>query len=721
MRKARNKKLSLLIALVFAFTVIFPVGAVFAASEPTVSYTTTTVTGGESDQSLGYIKIDNDDMSTAGEVYFELTLPDGVEFDSGYNPLDLFTPVGGEDEFAVTITKTDADEVDGVITAEVNKDFYIKFQNIVTVEKSADDDIMVKLDAKATSVYGGTAWELNSKEYKLATKATGDITATVGSPKSIKYGDQKEVAKITVKEAYSGQFDADQTITLELPSDDFAFTDVIVNGKYGLTVDTPANAGISADGESLELTINTGSTQFAGQLEITGEITVYPSAPEGDVEIDVTSSNKDFDDVSLVVAVLGDSDVTVEADEDTGMESKMRKLSINELWELTFETSGTFAQGDDIYITLPEGFEFNNDSTLGSPYGGVPSMGATGTDMFGGYVDNRGLYDSNQSIWLKVGEDADGEDEFSISGLYVAALPDAEYGDIEIEISGDVTETSVVAGNVKPAVTIEVDKASVEVGLAEVAGDIVLTETDKDALGNIIIYAELPSGVEFSSTPTVFVNDDEIDSVKVGYGDYDDDVLRIELSEMSNSRIDTITITDIEYAIDNRYSDGDELAISLGGVDVEDQINNLPYDNPESGDTDVQFKDEYNDALVKVVNAVVGDKDVVTATFTVGDEGVAIMNGRTLVQVNTLCDVLGLQKSWDAASKTAYFVKDGKVVAFPMGENAIYINGVKLPVDQGGVIINDYTYATLRGIQAAFGGELTWDAETKTATFKFEK
>ncbi|KJS12076.1 MAG: hypothetical protein VR67_11410 [Peptococcaceae bacterium BRH_c8a] len=720
MRKARNKKLSLLIALVFAFTVIFPVGAVFAASEPTVSYTTTTVTDGP-DQTLGYIKIDNDDMSTIDVVYMDITLPSDVDFDAGFDPVNLFASAVA-DGFVVTKTDGDADEVSVEIAnpSKLNKDLFISFQNCITIDKSADDDILVKIDAAATSTYGGTAWEIDNKEYKLASQATGDITASAGSPESIKFGDDKEIAKITIEEAYAGQLKkavgeakAD-TITLELPSDDFAWIDpaelddegdtkIAITTKWGLEVSATYGGDKADDKQQLVLTIDQSSSQFAGEIEIEGLIMVYPSAPEGDVDVSVTSSNKKFEDVDLTVAVIGDSDVTVTADEDTNMEEYMRKLNTGVLWEITLESSGTFAEGDDLVLTLPNGFEFTN------------TMDDISED-FGGDVTNRGLYDSNKSIWLLVG---DVDDEIVIDGLEVAALPDAEYGDIEVEISGDVVETTVIAGYVKPAVTIEVDKASVEVGLAEVAGDIVLTETDKDALSNkMVIFADLPSGVEFASTPTVFVNDDEVDEVKVGPkksdsdDSWDDDVLRIQLSELSNSRIDTITITDIEYAIDNRYTDGDEIAISIGGVDEEDNINMLKKDD---------FKDEYNDALVKVVNAAVGDKDVITATFTVGNEGVAIMNGRTLVQVNTLCDVLGLQKSWDAASKTAYFVKDGKVVAFPMGENAIYINGVKLPVDQGGVIINDYTYATLRGIQAAFGGELTWDAETKTASFKFEK
>jgi len=123
----------------------------------------------------------------------------------------------------------------------------------------------------------------------------------------------------------------------------------------------------------------------------------------------------------------------------------------------------------------------------------------------------------------------------------------------------------------------------------------------------------------------------------------------------------------------------------------------------------------------KVVNAkcVTPAPGGKTVSFKIGDEGVTAMNGRTLVQVNLLCDTLGLQKSWDAASKTAYFVKDGTVVAFPIGKNQIIINGNTIPVDQGGVAYNNFTYATLRGIQMAFGGELTWDQATQTATFKF--
>lgn len=741
----KSKKLSLLMALVFAFTVIMPVGAAFAASEPTVSSTTTTVNEDDA-QALGYIKIDNDDMSTVNEVYLDIDLPDDVEFNyTDYADEETLLNYVIDDLPAgatVSFDDYDADEFSAVIdltgAADKDQDLYIKFiddsdNGLVNIDKSADDDIMVTLDARATSEFGGTAWEINDKDYKLATKATGDITATVASPKSIKMGDNKEVAKITIEEAYAGQFDADEpdTITLELTSDDFAWDSISIDGKYGLD----ASVSDTSDDQEWELEIDTESSKFAGSLELTGYVTAFPSADEGDVDVSVNSSNSDFDSDNFTVATFGSSDVTVTADEDTGMEDYMRKANIGELWELTFETSGTFTEGDDIVIDLPDGFKFVTDEDWPSALGSPNDMSAAGTGVYGGDVDSKGSFDSDQSLWLKVGSAADGEDEMTINGLWVASMPDVENGDIEIEISGDVVETTVVAGYVKPSFTVEVEPTDVEIGLAEVAGDISFTETDKDALSDgLYFYAELPSGVTFAQTPTVEVNGDELDDVSIDFTvansvrpsgeskDYnEDDTLRFELDGLSDSKVDTITIKDIEYAVDDRYQPGETIAMAFGGIELQDNLNNLWFDEDNNigyGAND-QFEDEYDDNVFEVPNAVVKDKDIVTATFTLGEEGVVVKNGRTLAQVNMLTETLGLQKSWDAANKTAYFVKDGKVVAFPIGENAIYINGTKLPVDQGGVIIDGATYASLKGIQMAFGGKLTWNNTTKTATFEF--
>ena len=264
-------------------------------------------------------------------------------------------------------------------------------------------------------------------------------------------------------------------------------------------------------------------------------------------------------------------------------------------------------------------------------------------------------------------------------------------------------------------------------------GTITVKKSDGEGHDTVVIRLALPDSVEFRKTPAVsdWVYDNkandwldprtEIDSSSGYY--------EVELRDGEG-------LVDGDFNVTFTFSDKAELTIDkkfAGNLNVEVEVIGLGSDgivwtevdsitiakiagavtvnNGAVDDEDTTTKD----------NGTVDDQDTITATFTVGDEGVAVLNSRTLVQVNLLCDVLGLQKSWDAASKTAYFAKDGKVVAFPMGENAIYINGVKLPIDQGGMIINDFTYATLRGLQLAFGGELDWDNDTKTATFVFNK
>ncbi|MBO8129724.1 MAG: copper amine oxidase N-terminal domain-containing protein [Peptococcaceae bacterium] len=711
MSKIRNKRISLLLAIVFALTLVLPMGSAFAADYMKVTKAVKENVPEDQATDLGWFKItiENED-AVDGWIYLDVQLPDGVEF---------------TDE---ETSRSDNDQVDTSTlgTDDYTYTFNFTGSNQVTVEDSAADDIEVEVTAKYVDTYGNLIDKFEGSVL-VGTKGDAEVSVTADDPKSVTMGEGKAIAEITLEENFAGALEQGSVVVFTLP-DGFKWDDPVNDGTsddwvdagtYGLDGDlyrnddndvTVAGNTISFadyDDEDLILVVTNASSPLADKLTINAKITVYPDADEGDVTVEVVDDSpsgidSNIDDTELTVAIYGESDVTVTADEDTGDEYIYLATEDNTLWDITLETSGSFTDGDDLILELPKGVEF------------MESMGGA---TFSGFT-NKGLFNSNRSLWLQINSPSD-PDEITISGLEVGVKPDAEVGDLVVELSGDVCEGSVVASEIKSRVTVSAEKANVVVGLEQLAGDITLVETEEDALSdNDVIYLSLPSGVSFASAPTVYVNDEEVeDAADIEPSGYDeeDGVCEINVGDLKSNKVDTIVITDIKYNIDSRFADGEEVVVSIGGEAIADDLNQL------DGATGAQFEDEADDAVVEVVNAVVGAANKARVSFTVGDEGVYVQNGRTLVQVNLLCDELGLVKTWDSATQTAYFVQAGKVVAFPIGEKAVYISGIKVPVDQGAEIINGSTCVPVRYIQMAFGGDLSWDGDTQTATFVFNK
>ncbi|MCG8403185.1 MAG: copper amine oxidase N-terminal domain-containing protein, partial [Firmicutes bacterium] len=570
----------------------------------------------------------------------------------------------------------------------------------------------------------------DNDEVTIAKVAGGDVDIVVGDAKKVSVGGDKEVADITLEESMAGAFSDNETITLEIEAEGVEFKTLDPDPSRLGVIDL----GRSADeGEYIyyKVQITEPSQSLPGQLKFDEIMLDIAPDATGEIEISVTSDGDADLDETVTVGAVGGGDLTVTVDEDTGMEEYMRKASLDELWEITIETNGELSEGDKVYITLPDNFEF---------YEKALQLFDMMSDI-SKEVDYMNTFDGHQSVWLEVNANGDGEDEITVSNLWVAALPECQYGDIVVEIGGEIGQASAKVGFVKPAVTVKPEQTHISRGNNQLAGNITFTETDVDAVeDDMKLHIVLPNGVEFASTPTVTVNGEEIDGARIGPGKYDDDVCELTLDKARGSKIDTLVLSGIRYDIEHWFNPGEVIMVSLGGNDAEAGDNfNLLYEsfmlgffeslvkaglespNPAVAWNNYQFKEHADEKVLEVPNAIIIDPNEVTTSFAVGDEGVYVENGRTLVQVNLLSETLGLQKSWDADAKTAYFVKNGKVVAFPVGQNIINVNKAEITVDQGAKIINGFTCVTLRGLEMAFGGKLTWDNETKTAIFVFNK
>jgi hypothetical protein len=654
--KVRNKRIALIIAVVFALSIMLPMAA-FAADSITVTSAAKQNVPEDQDTDLGWIRVSVDDeVYSGGSLYVDVDLPTDVKFTKDEESSRSFGPVDASTAYTINFSG----------------------DNSVTVGSGADDDIYVDVTVRWLDGANNLIdkWE---GSVLVATKGDGSLTVSTDNIPTLSAGEGKEIADITFEENIAGAA-VGAYVYLELPGSYAKWENpsgITPSGKYGLD-DTVTLTRID-DNETLVVGPFDESSPFAGEVTIENlPITLFPNAPEGALEVNAWCTDGDLmGDTTITVAYVGEADIAVSVEENSEADDAYVGATNVELNTIKFESDSEFS-GNDVIVYLPDGVEFDN--------------------VVGGRSDAVRVIDTfndGQSVWVALD---DGVEEAELT-LAVNITADAVAGDLEVTVGGDADATAVLA-EIKDRVSVTADKPEITVGLARAAGDITIVETAKNAFAtnNGTLSLELSNGAVWASEPTVEVNGTEIDDVTINTDD--DSVLDITLSNCRTTRIDTVVITDVEIDLDARVNLGD-LEIGLLG----DAVN---VENAE-------------EAVANVAIATVVDEAVVTTSFTLGDEGVTVVNGRTLVQVNLLVDVLGLAKSWDSATKTAYFVKDGKVVAFPMGENAIYINGVKVPVDQGGMIINDYTYATLRGLQMAFGGELEWDGATKTATFNFTK
>lgn len=118
-----------------------------------------------------------------------------------------------------------------------------------------------------------------------------------------------------------------------------------------------------------------------------------------------------------------------------------------------------------------------------------------------------------------------------------------------------------------------------------------------------------------------------------------------------------------------------------------------------------------------VAPAMAGDVKVIvdgqSVTFT---QPPIIENGSTLVPMRAIFEAMGATVTWDQATKTATGVKGSTTVILPIGSTSPTINGAAKTIAVPGKVVNGSTLAPLRFIGEAFGGTVTWDQATMTAT-----
>lgn len=110
---------------------------------------------------------------------------------------------------------------------------------------------------------------------------------------------------------------------------------------------------------------------------------------------------------------------------------------------------------------------------------------------------------------------------------------------------------------------------------------------------------------------------------------------------------------------------------------------------------------------------------------TVNDEPIdlegTIVEDRTLVPVRGVFEKLGYYVDYDADTKTAGLTANGTEVIMTLGNTYFTVNDEQFIPDVPPQIIDGRFMLPLRAVGEALGGEVNWDADTKTASINAPK
>ncbi|MCL2372847.1 MAG: copper amine oxidase N-terminal domain-containing protein [Defluviitaleaceae bacterium] len=109
------------------------------------------------------------------------------------------------------------------------------------------------------------------------------------------------------------------------------------------------------------------------------------------------------------------------------------------------------------------------------------------------------------------------------------------------------------------------------------------------------------------------------------------------------------------------------------------------------------------------INVVIDGIDVVFE-----DQEPVLVDGRTLVPVRGVFEVLGFYVEWEAETSTAVLISDSYVVKISIGQAVFYTNGLAHVLDVPAQIIGGRTMVPLRFPLESVGYDLAWDSMTQT-------
>lgn len=709
MIKIRNKRIALLLVLTMLATMFVGVGTASAATNfIDVDSTWSWIADDEATPDVATITVSaNDEFSELpdhGNIFIEVTLPDGVEFD---------------DDPDIDAGAIDSSSADTVVFDTGSPD--LTSVTISGIDLDVDDGITGSISA-TVRVYAmvedsDTQFAFDEEEKTLLAKITSsDVTVTAKSAKSLYIGGMQKGADITVKEVGPGAFEdytGTEDIKVVILTSGVTWEDEgeqIVNATYA-TADF-----YREDGKVGYIEVNSDDPAQISRIVLTPYFKVAPNAT-GEVKVKVSGENIDTE--TFVVGNVKDKSFAVEvknAEDDwvyRGQFATFDDVKVN------IDTKNTDLDSNDWFsITMPDGVKF---AKIDEPV--LIDEDDPDVDII-----YEGLIKSNSTAWFSV-DGADFDGDFDITDFVVVADANAVVGDLVVSFDGAI-DGEYVIGSVKDAFTVATTPIMLQAGVTGYEGnDIVITETEDGAMvatdtGYYDIDDEwefngwfsltLPAGITWDGVPDVKVTegDIEIDDIEVDMGE-DFRTLWFYIEDESNIASE-ITISDIKYDVLSQPALGD-IVLRIGG-----------------GYDEYCYNIASSKALVELVIGTISTNPTAVyvigaPTFTVNGAVQSVVtpsyikNGRTFLAIRDIATGLGIDPMnvlWDAASSKVTLIKGTKIVQVQIGSNVMNVNGVAVAMDVAPEISNGRSMLPAAFIAQAFGATASWDAATQTVTIK---
>ena len=632
--------------------------------------------------------------NTAGTVFFLGT--EAFEFDKdAYTTSGQTTGVYVNETAGLTVeilSKTEAK-----VTVAANKESV----TIPVYGKVLKGNPAIVVDGQDSIVTSG--------KYSLTTaEVAGDkaLVATAGDATNISIDGAGTIGDITIEEKVAGTFAGGNTkFEIKLPNrsdlDFDASKEIKVDGKRGHANNNTLKATATyKDGDKKVLVVTVEgnfSDKERGSI-VLKNIAVQAENRRGEVrtgEVKVTLTGANVADTSLVVANVAEYDTTIVVDGDKaelvgGRAAKTVKVKVKET------AIGSLDHRKDIYFTV-DGAHIVEGTTAAS------------IKLNGGAATKVAVKDGEIHMNL---DDIDGTKINTLVMEFQVYADVDQNGPITLTAESKNFQKEIITeiGTVKAPFKVVAEALTLQVGLqGQVGGKVAITETDKGTFRN---------GETFTLKAKKDYFEVEDAKVEVTEGDLEveskvttDGSIKVTVKRAS-SEASTITVSGVKVTTDRTLPEG-KFDLIVAGDAISDRNDDV-----------VTVKDFF------VVGTGVGSKEIVltvgSTTYTVNGEtktadAAAFIdaNNRTMVPVRFVASEFGkVDFGTINGVGTVTVFNNGSVLQFQNGSNIMNKNGINIPMDTKVVIQDGRTYVPFKYVADGLGIGYSFDAATKSITFK---
>lgn len=633
--------------------------------------------------------------------------------------------------------------------------YYIPLQCKATDE----GDIQVTVNANESSVSGGGTYTIAS-----STDSDGSTTTTIAEVNY--FEDSIILDDITVKENVKGTFDTSKNngeIKLRL-SGGFVFdqtqSDFAVSA--GMNCEFSDVTVYTVDEEELifKLPTELNDTEKAASFKITGlKVVTDDDDKWGDVNLTISGCGLTKETIKVAERADYGFAMSLEEEVPTIYAGRFHIANDdideddNQVAEIKFEEliENTYIAERKLEFSVPEGIKIwdyeINDAKRFSQYDDKISITEDGTILKidkGVKIDDTDISEFKLKLWISADADFEGDVTLSAKGAGV----------------GEGVIEDVVVAKVATPVTITAEPTVTNMGYQAIqTSDITITEaTDGIFLKGEKVEVSLDAA--FGKSEIGFSDNADLDyeitgDLQIKAFDVKDGVIEFTVDKTSYTEPSTITIKNVAIGSTRSVPYG-AYDLKVGGLAIvnnydEDKEDDISYP-AQPGDEGLGYfdtTDSYSFADYLTINTVTGTFDDVVEV-TIGETSCTV-NGQaydmdvapyiqassnsTMVPLRFVSIALGVDSEsldnpdesdrvvWNANTKTVtlyYGQGTGqKIVQFTAGSNNMVVDGNAIAMDYGvtAEITNDRMFVPFRALGNALGIKVTWNADTKTATY----